>query len=163
ALHVNAELCEKLSCQRSGSDASGCFSRRSPLEYVAEVAGSELLSAGEVCVAGPRPSDDSTDLRSTFVLFYDRLIDGRFGQGLSGHHVLPVNEVTVLDHHRDRRADRATVSNAGEKLDLVRFDLHPPAASVTLLAPPQFVVDRIFVDRHARRQSFDDHDESLSM
>ena len=84
-------------------------------------------------------------------------------EGGARHHIFPVNEVTILDHQRDRRAERFSMSNTGQYLNLVCFDLHPTTASIALLAAPELVVDLRDVDRKRRRQTFDNSDKRRSV
>jgi hypothetical protein len=57
-----------------------------------------------------------------------------------------MNKIVVFDHQRDRRTERFAVSNARQYLDRVRLDLHPAAASIALLTPPEFMVDGSDID-----------------
>ena len=67
--------------------------------------------------------------------------------------------VAVLDHERERRAERPPVPEPREHLHLVRLDLLARAAAVALLAPPEIRVDRRAVEDEPRREPGDDRDE----
>src|SRR5436190_15200050 len=107
-----------------------------------------LLHAREVGVTGTR----ERHLLRALAL---RLALGR----PRAHPPRPVLVVAVPDDERERRAERATLAQAGEHLDLVRLDLLPGAAAVALLAPPQICVDRVAVEDEPRGQAADDRDE----
>ncbi len=66
--------------------------------------------------------------------------------------LFPILPVAILQHHRDRRADRFAVMHTRQKVRPVGFDLHPPAASKALLAAPQLVVHKRLLHRQPRRQ-----------
>ena len=103
----------------------------------------KFLPAGEVGMARPRTFDQPRVFRLGFQLF-------------GGHDVFPMDEVIVLDEHRHGRTKCFSVPNSGEDRRRVRFDLHPPAAAVALLAPPELVIDLRGVDLQSRRQALDD-------
>src|SRR5687767_2604504 len=71
----------------------------------------------------------------------------------------PVRVIGVADDKRERRAERAAVSQAREDFDLVRLDLLARAASVALLAAPQVGVDGAAVEDEARGEPRHDGDE----
>ena len=111
---------------------------------------SRALRSSVSSVAGPRPFDDARIFRCGLDLF-------------RRHDLGPMHEIAVFDHQGDRRAERAAVTHAREKLDPVGLDLHPAAAPVALLPAPEFVIDLLGVDLHAGRQAFDDRDECLAV
>ena len=74
-----------------------------------------------------------------------------------------MEEVAVLDHHRDGRADRPAVTDARENFHLIALDLHAPTAAIALLPTPEFVVDGGLVDGHPRGQALGYDDEGLTM
>ena len=67
--------------------------------------------------------------------------------------------VAVADDERERRPERAAVTEAGEHLDLVLLELLARAAAVALLAPVQVGVDRRAVERQPAGQPGEDRDE----
>ena len=67
--------------------------------------------------------------------------------------------VAVLDHERERRAERPAVPEPGVDDDLVRLDLLPRAAPVPLLAPAEVGVDRSLVEHEPGREAADDRDQ----
>ena len=91
-----------------------------------------------------------------------RIVRLRF-QGFAGHHLSPMNEITVFDHQSDRRPESAAVSNAGKYLSLVALDFHAVATAVALLATPELVVELFEVNRQAGGQAFDYCDECLAV
>ena len=122
--------------------------RARALERVADVVVAVLEDAGEVGVPGPRQRDG---LRALAV----RLALGR----PRAHPPRPVLVVAVADDERERRAERASVAEAGEHLDLVGLDLLARAAAVALLAAAQVGVDRVAVEQEPGGQAGDDRDE----
>ena len=55
------------------------------------------------------------------------------------------------------------MTNAGHDLGPIGFDLHAAAAPVSLLAPPQFSIDRGRGDRHSGRQPGQRRDEAFAV
>ena len=55
------------------------------------------------------------------------------------------------------------MTHAAENLGAVIFNLHPAAATVTPLPPPQFVIDQININRQARGQAFYDSDQRAAV
>ena len=139
--------------ERLRHGAGGNVDRRVPrgraLERVADVREPVLLYAGEVRVTGPWEGDRLRPLPLGLAL-------GRPG----AHPPRPVPVVAVADDERERRAERATVAEAGKHLDLVRLDLLARRAPVALLAAAQVRVDRRAVEHEPGRQARDDRDES---
>ncbi len=83
--------------------------------------------------------------------------------GVDAHRVLPVRPVAVLDRHRDRPADGLAAPHAREHVGGIRFDGHPASAAVASLTSAQLVVDAADVDRQARRDAFENHDERAAV
>src|SRR6185312_11132352 len=75
-------------------------------------------------------------------------VQGRSGGGVVEPRVL------VRNQHGDRRADGPSHSDTAEELDVVGFDLLPPAATVPALPAAKLAVDEILVHRHACRHAF---------
>src|SRR5438876_5137563 len=67
--------------------------------------------------------------------------------------------VAIADDEGERRAERPSVAETGQHLDLVLLDLLARAATVALLPPAQVDVDRGLLNREPSRQPFDDRDE----
>ncbi len=63
--------------------------------------------------------------------------------------------IAVTDDERQRRAERATVAQAGEDLHLVGLDLLAGTSAVALLAAAQVVVDHLAVEDETCRQPGD--------
>jgi hypothetical protein len=55
------------------------------------------------------------------------------------------------------------MSNPGQDFGVVALYLHPAAATVTKLPPPQFIVDQFRIDGHSRGQSLNNRDQRPSM
>src|SRR4029077_17537808 len=75
----------------------------------------------------------------------DRLMFGRIAFA-GGERFLPVLPVTILELDRDRRADGDAVAHTREDMGGVGFDLHAAAASVALLAAPEFAIEERLID-----------------
>ncbi len=80
-----------------------------------------------------------------------------------GKRFLPVFPVAVFKLDRDRRADGQSMPHAGEDVGGVALDLHASAAAVTLLAAPQFAVEKRLIDLHSGRQAGKKGDQGFSM
>src|SRR5579884_1967102 len=133
-------------CRHAGSGFAGA----GPFQDVAGVAVIELERSRQIGVTGTWTRDSP------------------FGRGFGrdfpdGHDFGPVGPVTVFDQHGDRAADRFAVADAGENLDMVSFDFHSSAASISALAALQFVIDKVEVDRQVRGNTFDECNQRLSM
>src|SRR5205807_8596475 len=79
------------------------------------------------------------------------------------HHFVPVGPIFVFNHQSQRRAECQTVANTTENLDMIRLDLHSPAAAIALLPSPQFVVDLIDIYGQTSGQTFDYRDQRATM
>jgi hypothetical protein len=55
------------------------------------------------------------------------------------------------------------MADAGYDFHFIVFDLHPPAAAVALLTPPQFPIDCGDLDRHTGRQPGQKSHQALSV
>ena len=82
---------------------------------------------------------------------------------LGRHYLGPMDKIVILDHQRDRRAERFAVPNPRQDLDRIGLDLHPPAAAIALLPPPELVIYCIDVNRQTCRKAFDNGDQSLTV
>src|SRR5690606_10803814 len=113
-------------------------------EHVAQVVGMAVLQAArEVRVPGPRHSH-------------------RFGVGpawLDLHPLPPIDVIEVFDEQAERRAQRATVADAGQDAHAVAFDLHPAAAPVAELPSGKLAVDQGGLQAEPRGQPFQDAEE----
>ncbi len=85
----------------------------------------------------------------------DGLRTPRSGNRLDRHAVRPVHPVAVFDGETDRRAHGAAVADPGGPLHAVALDLHPLAAAVAVLPPPQVEVDLPGSHAHASRKSLE--------
>src|SRR5262245_54937279 len=133
AFDVNVESSQQLFCYGTAGNTSCRFASGCTFENISKVTGTKLLSAGEVGVSGPGPFYKPRILRFGFEL-------------LRRHNILPMDEVIIPDHQRDRRTESLAMTNAGQNLDRVLFDLHASAASIALLPTPELVVDLVNVD-----------------
>ena len=75
----------------------------------------------------------------------------------------PVLPVVVGDSHRDGRADGLAVADAGEDVGGIALDAHAAAATVALLATPEFAADELLIDRNSGRKTADQGDETLAV
>ena len=146
--HFNTQSPQQQLGQGSGSHAGSGFAGRCALQHVAGVGKVELEGAGQVGVAGTRRGD--------------RLVLGGIA-GLDGQLLFPVLPVAVGNLDGNGRADGLAVAYAAEDVGLVGFDLHPPAAAIALLAPPQLAVDEIEIDGHVGGQPGEESDEGFSV
>ena len=60
----------------------------------------------------------------------------------------------ILTADEMRTADRLTMADSREDLNMIPFDLHASAAAVTALTAFQFIIDEVEVDAEMRRDSF---------
>ena len=74
-----------------------------------------------------------------------------------GKRFLPVFPIAIFQLHGDRRTDGDAVADAGKNVGGVALDLHASAATVALLAAPEFAIEKRRVDfqsgRHAGKKS----------
>src|SRR5260370_27135912 len=75
----------------------------------------------------------------------------------------PILPILVLEKDRDGRADRTRMTDAGDYFRPVGFDFHAAAAPVTLLAPPQFMIDGLKRYGHSSWQPREDGYQTLSV
>ena len=68
--------------------------------------------------------------------------------------------VAVADDEREGRSERLAVTQAGEHLDLVLFQLLPRTSPVALTPAGEVAVDRLAVELEAGRQSGENGNES---
>src|SRR5579862_8302029 len=72
--------------------------------------------------------------------------------------LLPILPVTVFQLNRYRGADGFPVAHAREDMGGIPLNLHATAATVSLLAAPEFAVDECLVDlesgRHAGEEGY---------
>ncbi len=144
--HLDAELGEKPLRERAGGRPCRGLTRGGPLEHVACVVEPVLLHAREVGMPGPRLGE--------------RLLGG----ARRGRHLLdPLRPLGVPDLDCHRRAERASVTDAGEQPDLVLLEAH--AGTAAIAEPAAGELARDVFDRHLQpgRQALDDHDERLAV
>ena len=79
------------------------------------------------------------------------------------HRTLPVFEIAIADHDRDRRSERFAAANAGDDLRFIVLDLHPSAAAVAVLSAREITIDAVAIERHAGRHAADDDRELRSV
>ena len=127
---ADAELIEKCFGQRSNRHAGRSFTSAGAFQDVAGVVKIVFETAGQVGMAGSRT-------REWFPLVFCA-VDVFHWQRFS-----PVFPILVADDDRDRRADGLRMPDARNNFDLIGFDLHPPAAPIALLAPPEFTIDGV--------------------
>ena len=53
--------------------------------------------------------------------------------------------------------------DAGEKVGLIRFDLHSPAAPIALLTPPEFAIYKTLIDLQTCRHAGQESDQGFSV
>ena len=140
--HLGAELGEEQLGQRAGGDPGGGLPGAGALEHVAGVVEAVLLHADEVGVAGTG------------------LVEGLLGDAGRGRHLLlPLRPLGVVDHDRDRRAQREPVPDPAEELDVVALEAHARAAAEPQAATGELVADLVDGDGQARGQTLDHHRE----
>ncbi len=83
--------------------------------------------------------------------------------GFDGEDLFPVLPVLVGERHGDRRADGLAVADAGKDVGGVALDAHAAAATVALLATPEFVVEEGLVDGNARGETADEGYERFAV
>ncbi len=152
AQHRDVELAEQELGQRSsGHTRCGLPSRR-PFEHVAGIGEAVLLHAGQVGMTGPRLGERR---------------GGRTVLRPGRHLLLPLVGVPlplgVLDLDGDRRAERATVTNAAHQRQLVLLETHARAAAVAKAAPRQLGLQVFDSDRQTRGEALDHDDERRSV
>ena len=148
ARDVDPDLVEERLRHRACRDVDRGMPRRRPLERVADVRQPVLLHAGEIRMARPRQRDRLRPLALGLPL-----------RRPGAHPPRPVLVVAIADYERERRAERAAVTQPREHLDLVRLDLLARRAAVALLAAAEIGVDRGTVEDEPGGQAGDDRDE----
>src|SRR5271156_5876500 len=83
--------------------------------------------------------------------------------GRNRQRLRPVLPVAVLNLDGDRRTDRLAVANSGEEMSRILLDAHAAAASVALLAAPEFAIHTSILDRNAGRHSRKQRDQALAV
>src|SRR6185312_4341196 len=110
------------------------------LQYIAGVGEVVLERAGKVGMAGSRTGDGLVLLRVAFTNRKD---------------LFPVLPVAVGERHGDRRADGLAVAHTRQDMRRIALNAHAATTAVTLLAAPEFVIEKGLVDRHTRRETAD--------
>jgi hypothetical protein len=64
---------------------------------------------------------------------------------LNRQNLRPVLPVIIRQHHGNRRPDRLPMPHAAQNMRRIPLDPHPPAASIPLLPPPQFAIDKLLL------------------
>ena len=120
------------------------------LQHVAQVTRIVFQSARQIGVTGSRPFDAPRFLRRDVTL-------------VRRHHLVPVGPIFVLDYQCQGRSERQPVPHTAEDFNPVLLDLHPRAATVTLLTAPKFVIDLRDIDGQPGGQTFNYRHERFSV
>src|SRR5262249_7180828 len=89
---------------------------------------------------------------------------GRIAENFaSGHDFFPVWPVPVLDHHGNGTADGLSVTDPGQKPNLILFDLHPPAAAIAPLAAFEFMINGVKIDGKMRWKALHQGDQGRAV
>ncbi len=113
------------------------FSSRGALQHIARFREIVLQSSGKIGMARSRRRHALVFLRIT---------------RLHRQRLFPILPVAILEHHRDRRADRLAVMHPRQKVRPVGFDLHAPPAAKALLPAPEFAVHKCLIHCQPGRQ-----------
>ena len=79
------------------------------------------------------------------------------------HDLLPVLPVAILEHDRDRGADRLTMTHTGENVSGIALDLHAAAPAIPLLAAPELAIHKFLIYGQASGQPREKRDQRLAM
>ena len=144
--HRDPELGEQRLAEHAQRDPHRGLARARPLEHVADVVEPVLLRPREVRVAGPGAREALRRVRDAF----DR-------------HQVPVLlfPLRVLDRDPDRAAQREAVTDAGDDLEPVAFELLPTAPPVAVPPPRELGRDLLGRDRDPGRKTLEHADERL--
>src|ERR1700723_1138458 len=82
---------------------------------------------------------------------------------LDRQRMLPISPISIDDLESNGRANRLAVPYAAQRLDAVLFDLLPAAAPIAELAPVQFAVHKVEVDRQSSGQPGKPSQQRLSV
>ena len=145
---LDPQLTEERPAEGSRGDPRRRLAGARTLEDVADVVEPVLHRADEVGVARARAGEAV------------RRIDLALGAHQLAVLLRPFH---VRDRDRDRRAERAAVSDAGHDLEPVGLDLLAPAATVPLATSRELVSDVLRPERHPRRKTFEHRDEALTV
>ena len=132
-----------------GGDAGGGLPCAGPFEHIPQIVVAVLQCSWEIGVSGYHPG----------VNLSVNVVTHRPG----GHGVGPIDEITVFDPHRDRRAERDPVPDAAKDFRPVFLDFHAAAAAVSALAASQVHCDVLLGNRQSRGHTFDDEGQPSSM
>ena len=144
----NPELGQELLDYGADGHPGRGFAGAGAFEDVAGVGQVVFDGSGEIGVAG-------AGARNGLVL--------RRVAGFDRHGFGPVLPIGVGDDHGDGGADGVALAHSGDNGDAIRLDLHASAAAVTLLPPPEFMIDRIQRDGYAGRESCEGRHEALAV
>ena len=92
----------------------------------------------------------------------DSLVLGRIA-GLNRQGFLPVLPITVCEFDRYWRSDGLAVTDAGKEVRCIFLDAHAAAATIALLAAPEFPVDELQIDRDSGRKTRNNGDQGFPM
>ena len=144
---------EQLARQRAGGDAGCGLARAGALEHVADVFVAVLDGAGKIRMARTRPRDFGAPGSGC----------GLRHLALDVHRLLPVHPVAIANEHRDWRAGRSAVADAGEDLGAVALDGHAPPTAVAALPASELRVQRIDIDVESGGHAVKRDDERLAV
>ena len=85
------------------------------------------------------------------------------GAIFDGHRALPIGPVAIFDPKGDGRADRLSMANSGDGLNVILFDFLASSATVAELTAVQIAVDEIEIDAQARGKAGNPGDERLAV
>ena len=150
--HVRAHLDPDRSQERlgdgAGRDPSRRLARAGPFQHIPHVGVAVLEDAGQVGMARSR---ERHGLPAPAVLLELGLVDRP-----RAHRRRPVPVVAVLDEERERASQRAAVTQAGARLDVVLLELLAGAPAVAGLPPGEVGPDQLVVELEPRREARDD-------
>ena len=152
AFDLDPDLPEQCLGHRARGDRDRRLTSARPLQRIPRVGMAELQRPRQVCVAWTRQRDRLRPLPR-------RLAFGR----PRAHPPLPVLVIPVVNDERERRSERASVTEAGEHLDPVLLELLARAAAIALLAPCEIRVDRVPLESEPGGQPAEDPDESRAV
>src|SRR5438105_14721157 len=80
-----------------------------------------------------------------------------------GKRLLPVLPILIFQKDRDGRSDGRTMTDTREDVDLIDLDLHATTATVALLPPPQFTVQKRLIYLQSGRQAGKEGDQAITI
>ena len=148
AAHGDADLVQESFRDRARRNDHRRMTGARALECVSHIVVPVLHDPGEIGMPGARERDRLLALA------------GRLPLGSPGTHPpRPVLVIAVRHDQRQRRAERASVPEPGQNLDLIGFNLLARAPAVTLLAAREVGLNRLPVELQPGREAGQDPDE----